>query len=74
MHYQIKLKGQLDLHYAQWFGDFQIIHNQNDETLLIGEVVDQAALHGILARCRDLGVTIISLNPVTQEERKDTKP
>jgi hypothetical protein len=61
--YQIKVKGQLDLKLAAWFGDFTITYTIDGDTLLTG-AADQAALHGVLARCRDLGITLISINPL----------
>jgi hypothetical protein len=66
--YQIRVKGQLGPHLSAWFLDFTLVQTADGDTLLIGDVVDQAALHGILARCRDLGVTLISVNPLTDNE------
>jgi hypothetical protein len=63
--YQIRVKGQLDPYLSAWFLDFTIVPTADGDTLLVGNVVDQAALHGIMARCRDLGVTLISVNPLT---------
>ena len=79
--YEIKIKGQLDPKLSAWFGGFAISHTPDGDTLLTGSVIDQAALHGVLVRCRDLGVTLISINPrptksaTTNGERKlmDTK-
>src|SRR5260221_4735172 len=62
--YQIKVKGQLDPRLSAWFEDFAIAHTPDGDTLLTGTVIDQAALHGVLVRCRDLGVTVISVNPL----------
>lgn len=70
--YQIKIKGQLDAKFESWFGNFMITHTSDGDTLLTGTVVDQAALHGVLARCRDIGVTLISVNPLP-EPHKETK-
>ena len=68
--YQIRLKGQLGDEWADWFGGLTISLTGNGETLLTGPVVDQAALHGLLRKVRDLGVPLISVIPVqpTQEE------
>jgi hypothetical protein len=68
--YQIRVKGQLDPCLSAWFLDFNIVQTVDGDTLLVGNVVDQAALHGIMARCRDLGVTLISVNPLTDTEGK----
>ena len=62
--YQIRVKGQLDTRLAGWFGDFAIAHTPDGDSLLTGAIIDQAALHGVLARCRDMGLTTISMNPV----------
>ena len=56
--YQIRIQGILDPSWSDWFGGFSIIV-QGDETLLAGAVIDQAALHGILAKLNDLGLPII---------------
>lgn len=64
MYYQIEVGGQLDPKLAAWFGDMVVAHTPGGDTLLTGPVRDQAALHGILARCRDLGVPLISVNPI----------
>jgi hypothetical protein len=56
--YRIKVKDTLDSAWSAWFDDLTIIQDE-DETLLIGMVQDQAALHGLLARIRDLGLTIL---------------
>jgi hypothetical protein len=65
--YVIRIKGQLDPKLSPWFGDFAITHTPDGDTLLTGSVIDQAALHGVLVRCRDLGVTLLSINPVPTE-------
>ena len=66
--YQIRVQGSLDASLASWFGNFAISHAANgDNTLLTGSAVDQAALLGAVARCRDLGLTLISVNPFSIE-------
>jgi hypothetical protein len=62
--YQIRLKGQLGSEWAEWFGGLTITLADNGDTLLTGPVVDQAALHGLLKRVRDLGMPLISVNRV----------
>jgi hypothetical protein len=61
--YQLKVKEHLDPLLSARLGDFAMLHTPDGTTLLTGVIVDQAALHGVLARCRDLGLTLISLNP-----------
>ncbi len=68
--YQIKVKGNLDPSWSDWFDGFSITA-QGDETILIGVVCDQSALHGILAKINDLGLTIVSVerrNPCKKRE------
>ncbi|MBW7883531.1 MAG: hypothetical protein H3C34_12995 [Caldilineaceae bacterium] len=64
--YQIRVRGHLDLSYATWFGDFHITHLPDGDSVLTGAVPDQAALYGIVARCRDLGVTLVSIMPLQE--------
>jgi hypothetical protein len=64
MIYQIRIKGQLGRHWTDWFGGLTITLEDNGETLLTGPVVDQAALHGLLRKVRDLGVPLLSVSRV----------
>lgn len=63
-HYEIRIKGHLDESWADWFDGLVISHEENGETRLSGSIPDQAALHGVLNRLRDLGIQLISVNPV----------
>lgn len=63
IHYEIKVKGQLAEHWSAWLGSLRITHDAQGNSFLTGVVPDQAALHGILAQIRDLGLTLISLTP-----------
>lgn len=65
--YQIKIKGFLDDKWSDWFDSFTITHHGDYETLLIGPVCDQGALHGILAKIRDLGLHLLSVEMLPQE-------
>ena len=60
MVYQIRIEGHLGPKWTAWFGDASITLEDNGETLLTGPVVDQAALHGLLRKIRDLGMPLIS--------------
>ena len=59
MVYQLRIKGHLGPKWADWFGGMTITLEDNGETLLTGPVVDQAALHGLLRKVRDLGMPLI---------------
>lgn len=61
--YEIRLQGRLDERWATWFEPMTIEPAPDGVTVLRGHIVDQAALHGILARLRDLGVPLISIKP-----------
>jgi hypothetical protein len=64
MIYQIRVKGHLGPQWTDWFGDVTIALEDNGDTLLTGAVVDQAALYGLLRKVRDLGMPLLSVNPV----------
>jgi hypothetical protein len=59
--YHIRIKGHLGREWTEWFAGLTITLEDNGETLLIGPVVDQAALHGVLRRVRDLGMPLLSV-------------
>ena len=61
--YEIRLQGRLDKRWAPWFDDLSVEPEAGGVTVLRGRVADQAALHGLLARLRDLGVPLISVLP-----------
>jgi hypothetical protein len=62
--YEIRLKGQLDNRWTDRFEGLTITLEEDGNTLLTGRVVDQAALHGLLKKVRDLGIPLISVSPV----------
>jgi hypothetical protein len=66
--YRIRVKGNLDEKWSDWFDRFTIMPQANDETLLTGPVADQCALHGLLAKIRDLGLPLLSVERVENEE------
>jgi len=68
--YQIRIKGQLDSQWTDWFEGLTITLEDNGDTLLAGPVIDQAALHGLLKKVRDLGMTLISVNFVNPGQAK----
>ena len=58
---EIRIAGQLDTKWAEWFEGFDLAHAETGETVLTGYVPDQAALYGLIAKLRDLGVKLISV-------------
>jgi len=64
--YQIRVKGHLGSQWKDWFGGLTVTLEDNGETLLTGPVVDQAALHGLLRKVRDLGIPLVSVVCVGQ--------
>ena len=61
-YYEIKIKGHLDQSWSEGFAGLKLTHLDGDVTLLSGLVPDQAAIHGLLERIRDLNLTLISVN------------
>ena len=59
---EIHIKGQIDSRWSGWFDGLAISHPDADETLLSGHVMDQSALYGLIARLRDLGLQLTSVN------------
>jgi hypothetical protein len=62
--YEFRIEGHLDQHWSPWFGGLALTHEDDGTTTLRGVVQDQAELHGLLAKVRDLGITLISVLPL----------
>ncbi|HEY3558193.1 MAG TPA: hypothetical protein VGL05_12050 [Kribbella sp.] len=62
--YEVRVAGRIDPHWAGWFADFTLVPEPDGTTTLHGTVTDQSELHGVLARIRDLNLTLISVVPV----------
>ena len=73
--YQIRIKGHLSYQWTDWFEGLTITLEEDGDTLLTGTVIDQAALHGLLKKVRDLGMPLISVSPVEpgQADASDVK-
>jgi hypothetical protein len=65
--YQIRLKGHLTPQWIEWFAGLTITLAENGDTLLTGPIVDQAALHGLLKKVRDLGLPLLSVMRVADD-------
>jgi hypothetical protein len=75
-YYEIKLRGHLDQRWSEWFADLKFTYLDEDVTLLSGSLSDQAALHGLLERIRDLNLTLLSVTcgtPSIQDADTDKK-
>jgi hypothetical protein len=73
--YRIRIKGQLGPEWSDWFEGLTISLEEDGDTLLTGPVVDQAALHGLLKKVRDLGLPLVSVCPVDtgQADKQESK-
>ena len=65
--YELRVDGHLDAHWSTWFGGLTLTHDDDGTTTLRGLVTDQAQLHGLLARVRDLGVSLLSVTIIDAE-------
>lgn len=62
--YELRVEGHLDEHWSTWFDEMSLVREDDGTTTLRGLVTDQAALHGLLAKVRDLGITLISVEAI----------
>ena len=69
--YVIRIEGHLSASWASWFEDLEIHHEESGETILAGSLADQAALHGVLMRIRDLGLPLVAVSRVEQTEDQE---
>ena len=68
--YEIRVHGHLGSQWMDWFDGLAIIPDDNGDTRLVGTVVDQAALHGLLKKVRDIGLPLISVNQLHDDENR----
>lgn len=59
---EIRVKGQIDEHWSSWFEGLTLAYTDRDETVLSGAVADESALYGLIARLRDLGLSLVSVD------------
>lgn len=69
--YEIRVRGHLDQHWSAWFDGLTIKHDDNGNTVLHGELVDEAALHGVLMKVRDLALPLLA---VSRQDSDDSQP
>jgi hypothetical protein len=79
--YEIRLTGRLDAHWAAWFDGLSVSHDGDGTSVISGPIEDQAALHGVLQRVRDLGLPLLSVTRIetsptstTGSEAGSTRP
>jgi hypothetical protein len=72
-HYEIRIEGVLGEHWAGWFDGLRV-SSEAGETTLSGPVTDQPALHGVLAKIRDLGMCLISVRRLDPDQAGNTTP
>jgi len=65
-HVEIRVKGRIDKRWSEWLDGLSIMHTDQDETILAGTVLDQAALYGLIAKLRDLGLPLSAVNSVEE--------
>jgi len=68
--YEIRLKGHLEARWATWFGGVILTQESDGTTVIRGPVIDQAALHGLLSKVRDLGLPLIAVTRVDPKQMK----
>lgn len=67
--YELRIQGHLDQHWSAWFGGLTITHDDDGTSALRGVITDQSELHGLLAKVRDLGITLVSVMPLDSGSR-----
>jgi hypothetical protein len=73
-YYEIRLKGHLEARWVKWFEGLTITLEEDGDTLLTGPVIDQAALHGLLKKVRDLGLPLVSVSSVEPDTKEVNEP
>ena len=73
LRYELRIQGHLDQHWSTWFGGLALTCEDDGTTTLRGAVTDQAELHGLLTKVRDLGATLISLTSIGDRDVADSQ-
>jgi len=71
---EIRVKGRIQERWSEWLGDVTISHTDQGETVLTGPVADQSALYGLIAKLRDLGLPLVSVNLLRTTDQEGTWP
>ncbi len=71
--YEIRLKGHLEARWAAWFDGLSLTKESDGTTVIRGSVIDQAALHGLLSKVRDLGLPLIAVTQLNSKQMKGTE-
>ncbi len=72
--YEIRVQGQLDQHWSAWFNGMAISYDADGNTVLRGPLVDEAALHGVLSKVRDLALPLLAVNRVAESGPNPSSP
>jgi hypothetical protein len=74
--YEIRIQGHLDQHWSEWFDGLAITYDSDDNTVLLGPLVDETALHGVLIKVRDLALPLLAVNRIDalKEDREGHMP
>jgi len=72
MQVEIRVKGHIQERWAEWLGDVTVSHTDQGETVLTGSVADQSALYGLIAKLRDLGLPLVSVNLLRTTDQEGT--
>ena len=72
--YEIRVQGQLDQHWSAWFNGLAISYDADGNTVLRGPLVDEAALHGVLSKVRDLALPLLAVNRVAESGPDPSSP
>jgi hypothetical protein len=73
-HYELRIQGHLESRWAGWFEGMSLRHLDDGTTVIYGPVTDQAALHGLLQRVRDLGLPLVSVVRTADDEPQSSQP